>query len=93
MTDLMVDRRGGGEARVMTGSLKQLVLIWAVVVGLFAVVSAMSAEEPEPQPTFAEFLAELERGDVRDVVIRTRDNSVQVDRARGETYTVGYPNE
>jgi cell division protease FtsH len=89
----MVDRRGGGEARVMTGSLKQLVLIWAVVFGLFAVVSAMSAEEPKRQPTFAEFLVELERGDVHDVVIRTRDNSVQVDRARGETYTVGYPNE
>ena len=93
MADLMVDWRGGGEARVMTGSLKQLVLIWAMVFGLFAVVNVMSAEEPNPQPTFAEFLVDLERGDVHEVVMRTRDNSVRVERARGETYTVGYPNE
>ena len=89
----MVDQRGGGDARVMTGSVKQLVLIWAMVFGLFAVVNVMSAEEPEPQPTFAEFFVALERGDVREVVMRTRDNSVLVERARGETYTVGYPNE
>jgi cell division protease FtsH len=75
----------------VTGSLKQMVLLWAVVFGLFAVVSAMSAEEPKPQPTFAEFLVALERGEVRDVVMRTRDNSLRVERSGGRTYTVGYP--
>jgi cell division protease FtsH len=89
----MVDRRGGSEARGMTGSVKQLVLIWAMVFGLLAVVNVMSADEPKPQPTFAEFLVALERGDVHDVVMRTRDNSVRVERAGGETYTVGYPDE
>jgi ATP-dependent Zn protease len=89
----MVDRRGGGEARAMTGSVKQLVLIWAMVLGLLAVMNVMSAEEPKPEPTFAEFLDALDRGEVHKVDMRTRDNSVRVERAGGGTYTVGYPDE
>jgi hypothetical protein len=60
----MVDRRDGREAHGMTGSVKQLVLPWAMEFVLLAVAKVMSADEPKPQPTFAEFLVALERGDV-----------------------------
>ena len=75
----------------VTGSLKQMVLIWAVVFGTFAAMSALSAEQPTPQPTFGEFLRALDQGEVSAVVMRTRDNSVEVERARGPAYTIGYP--
>ena len=77
----------------MTGSLKQMVLVWAVVFGLFVFVTALSADEPKPQPTFAEFLVALERGEVREVVMRTRDNSVLVERSGSPAYTVAYPDQ
>ena len=93
IADPMVDRRGGGEARGVTGSLKQMVLAWAIVFGLFVFVTAISADEQKPQPTFGEFLIALEGGEVREVVIRTRDNSVLVERSGGPAYTVGYPDE
>ena len=93
IADPMVDRRGSGEARGVTGSLKQMVLAWAVVFGLFVFVTAISADEQKPQPTFGEFLIALESGEVREVVIRTRDNSVLVERSGGPAYTVGYPDE
>jgi cell division protease FtsH len=93
IVDPMVDRRGGGEPDGVNGSLKQMVLVWAVVFGLFVLVTSMSADDPKPQPTFAEFLAALERGDVGEVVMRTRDNSVLVERSGGPAYKVGYPEE
>ena len=68
----------------MTGSLKQLVLIWAMVFGLFAVVTVDVRGGAEARSRHSrEFLVDLERGDVHEVVMRTRDNSLRVERARG----------
>jgi cell division protease FtsH len=79
----------------MTGSMRQAVILWALLFGLVfsALVSSRPAEPSRPAPTFAEFLVELERGAVRDVVVHTRDNSVDVTRAGGHAYSVGYPPE
>jgi hypothetical protein len=60
----MVDRPRRQRGSWQTGSVKQLVLPSAMGFVLLAVANVMSADEPKPQPTFAEFLVALERGDV-----------------------------
>ncbi len=63
------------------------VLLFSFVV----VLTALSPSQPrEPTPTFSEFLAHIERGEVHDVLMRTRDNSVRVRLERGPVYEVGY---
>jgi cell division protease FtsH len=44
-----------------------------------------------PPPSFADFSAQLERGELRGVEMRTRDNTLSVTPRTGERYTVGYP--
>jgi ATP-dependent Zn protease len=45
------------------------------------------------EPTFAAFLGQLEQGELRDGVLRTRDNRMRVAPADGPAYEVGYPPE
>jgi cell division protease FtsH len=78
----------------VTGSLKQAVVLWAVMFGLLAVVLASaSTNERPPEPTFGQFLTQLERHELSHVELRTWDNSVRVERTTGPVYTVGYPPE
>jgi hypothetical protein len=48
--------------------------------GIWASVAVLSgrAGNARPEPTFATFLVQLERGELREVVLRTRDDSARV---------------
>jgi cell division protease FtsH len=68
--------------------------MWAVMFGLLSVVlAAASTNQRPPEPTFGQFLTQLERHQLTHVELRTRDNSVRVERTTGPAYTVGYPPE
>jgi cell division protease FtsH len=80
----------------MNHSTNPTFVLWIVaVLGIWVSVAVLSssARDARPEPTFAAFLVELERGELREVVLRTRDNSVRVTPAGGPAYEVGYPPE
>ena len=71
-----------------------LVLVLVALVGMWvagAVLTSPGRDARPPEPTFTDFLGELDQGELRDVVLRTRDNSVRVTPADGPAYEVGYP--
>jgi cell division protease FtsH len=73
-----------------------LVLVMVALAGIWvaaAVLTSPGRDARPPEPTFADFLVELDRGELREVVLRTRDNSVRVTPADGPAYEVGYPPE
>jgi hypothetical protein len=58
-----------------------LVLVLVALVGMWvagAVLTSPGRDARPPEPTFTAFLGELEQGELRDVVLHTRDNSVRV---------------
>ena len=58
---------------------------------MLLVAIAPDDDPPRPTPTFSEFLAQLERGQIEDwVIIRTRDNSLRITPGRGRDYETGY---
>ena len=63
--------------------------------GLLMLIGLAGSGSPEKraEPTFGEFLVELDRGRVLEVELRTRDNSAHVKATRDREYTVGYPPE
>src|SRR3954467_2316307 len=62
--------------------------------GVLLLVEAMSPSEPKPRATtFSQFLTQVERGEVDEVLMRTRDNSLRVKLDRGSAYQLGYPPE
>ena len=73
-----------------------LILVTVALVGIWVVGAMLSSpgrDSRPPKPTFAAFLGELDRGGLREVVMRTRDSSVRVTPAEGLAYEVGYPPE
>ena len=73
-----------------------LALVLVALVGMWvaaAVIASPARDARPPEPTFAEFLGELERGELREVVLHTRDNSVRVAPADRPAYEIGYPPE
>jgi cell division protease FtsH len=73
-----------------------LVLVMVALVGVWvagAVLTSPGRDARPPEPTFAAFLVDLDRGDLREVVLGTRDNSVRVTPVDGAAYEVGYPPE
>jgi ATP-dependent Zn protease len=58
-----------------------------------AALTSPARDAPPLEPTFAAFLGQLEQGELRDVVLRTRDNRMRVAPADGPAYEVGYPPE
>jgi len=73
-----------------------LVLVLVALVGMWvagAVLTSPGRDARPPEPTFTDFLGELDQGELRDVVLHTRDNSVRVTPADGPAYEVGYPPE
>jgi cell division protease FtsH len=71
-----------------------LVLVMVALAGIWvagAVLTSPGRDARPPEPTFADFLVELDRGELREAVLRTRDNSVRVTPADGPAYEVGYP--
>src|SRR3954451_24553188 len=67
--------------------LRSALLTFALL--MFVVALAPSAPKPPP-PTFSDFLTHVERGEVRDVLMRTRDNSMRVELDAGRAYEIGY---
>jgi cell division protease FtsH len=73
-----------------------LVLVLVALVGMWvagAVLTSPGRDARPPEPTFTDFLGELEQGELRDVVLHTRDNSLRAVPTDGPRYEVGYPPE
>src|SRR4029079_18396813 len=67
-------------------------ILIVIVLAFFA--SKLISDQDQAKPaTFSEFLTQLDRGEVRDVTLRTKDNSMEVtlDRSDKNQYTLGYP--
>ena len=59
--------------------------------GLLLFVVAVAPSAPSrPAPTFSDFLTHVDRGEVQDVLMRTRDNSMRVTLDQGRIYEVGF---
>ena len=65
-------------------------VLMMVVLVMLLVAIAPDDEAPRPAPTFSEFLAQLDRGQIERVTIRTRDNSLRITPGRGRDYETGY---
>ena len=67
--------------------------ILIVIVLAFFASKLISSQDQAKPATFSEFLTQLDRGEVRDVTLRTKDNSMEVtlDRSDKNQYTLGYP--
>ena len=73
------------------GSFKSGLTMALLTFGLLMLVAAMSPTTPKkPAPTFSDFLTQIERGEVRDVLLRTRDSSMRVELDQGLIYEIGY---
>jgi cell division protease FtsH len=72
-----------------------LVLATLALVGwvVGAMLTGPGRDSRPPEPTFAAFLGDLDRGELREVVMQPRDNSVRATPAGGPAYEVGYPPE
>jgi len=73
------------------GSLKSGLSMALLTFGLLMLVASTAPSTPKrPAPTFSDFLTQIERGEVRDVLMRTRDNSMRVELDQGFIYETGY---
>ena len=63
----------------MSGSAKSTAATTLLLISVMVVVVALTPSQPQkPVPTFSEFLKHIERREVHDVQLRTRENSVRV---------------
>ncbi len=67
--------------------------ILIVIVLAFFASKLISNQDQAPKASFATFLQQLDRGDIKNVTLRTKDNSMEVrlDRPDKNQYSVGYP--
>ncbi|MEX2195589.1 MAG: ATP-dependent zinc metalloprotease FtsH [Thermoleophilaceae bacterium] len=65
--------------------------ILIVVVLAFFAQKLISPGEQETPPNYTQFIQQVERGDVKDVVLNTKDNSIDVTRDDGRKYEAAYP--
>src|SRR4029077_11565011 len=67
--------------------------ILIVIVLAFFASKLISSNDQATARSFNTFLTELDRGEVKTAVLRTKDNSIEVrlDRPDKNKYTVGYP--
>src|SRR5690348_13580442 len=76
---------------MLQGSFKSGLTMALLTFGVLMLVAAMAPSAPKrPAPTFSDFLTQIERGEVRDVLMRTRDNSMRVELDQGLIYEIGY---
>jgi len=71
--------------------------ILIVVVLAFFVQNLVSSGSEAKEPTYTDFLAQVERGEIKKVTLNTGDNTIDVERkgpegARDLEYETGYPN-
>ncbi|HWI21672.1 MAG TPA: ATP-dependent zinc metalloprotease FtsH [Baekduia sp.] len=67
--------------------------ILIVIVLAFFLHRLVSNEQKSPPPTYGEFIQALDRGQIKKVQLRTKDNVVQVTTKKGNKYETGYTNE
>src|SRR6187549_1655480 len=69
--------------------------ILIVIVLAFFASKLISSNDQATARSFNTFLTELDRGEVKTAVLRTKDNSIEVhlDRPDKNKYTVGYPTD
>ena len=69
--------------------------ILIVIVLAFFASKLISRSDQADRTTFSQFLTQVERGEVREAKLRTKDNSIEVtlDRAQKNKYTTGYDRE
>ena len=67
--------------------------ILIVIVLAFFASKLISNQDQAKPATFSQFLTQLDEGQVRDVTLRTKDNSMEVtlNRTEKNKYTLGYP--
>jgi cell division protease FtsH len=64
--------------------------ILIVILLAFFAQKLIGPESNRPKTTYSQFLTQVERGDVKSVVVRTKDNTIRVTRVNGQKYEVGY---
>src|SRR3954454_11296794 len=67
--------------------------ILIVVVLAFFAQKLISPGESTHKPNFAEFLQQIDSGQVQAAVIKTKDNTVDVTLQNKTKYEVGYPDD
>jgi len=67
--------------------------ILIVVVLAFFVQNLVSSGSESKEPTYSDFLTQVDRGEVKKVTLKTGDNTVDVELKKGDrAYSTGYPN-
>ncbi len=64
-------------------------ILIVIVLAFFAQRLINTGNETKP-PTYSEFLAQLEDGEVKSVDLKTKDNTIVVTQRDGKTYETGY---
>ena len=73
-------------------TVRDFVLRLAIVFRIFFAVGILSGPRDQPhRASFADFLAAVERGDIKHAVLETRGNSIRAEGMDGRIYAVGYP--
>ena len=64
-------------------------ILIVVVLAFFAqrLINTGSQEKP---PTYSDFITQLQRGELKSVQLKTKDNTVVVTQRSGKTYETGY---
>ncbi len=64
--------------------------ILIVIVLAFFAAQYMNDGNEEKPPTYSEFLSQLQAGDLKTAVLKTKDNTILVTQRDGKTYETGY---
>ena len=80
-------RHGPGMSRFFKSAAFPILIV--VVLAFFAqrLINTGTSEKP---PTYSEFLTQLQSGDLKSVVLKTKDNTIVVTQRDGKTYETGY---
>jgi cell division protease FtsH len=65
--------------------------ILIVVVLAFFAQKLISPGERQPDPSYSQFLTQVEDGRVKDVTLNTKNNSIDVETTSGKKYSTAYP--
>ena len=71
------------------GTIIIQVLLALLVV--LAIGRLLSTSEPEAVPTYSEFIAQVDDGEIDAVTLNAGDNTIDVTPAEGEEYQTAYP--
>jgi len=65
--------------------------ILIVVVLAYFAQQLISPGERKPEPSYSDFLGQVDRGQVREVTLNTKNNKIDVQPRRGTKYETAYP--